>query len=648
MNASFRTAFWAMCLGLTVPMVLLVGVELTSGGRAARNSSLAAAVSNASLRSQWAIAGSKRASRDESAPRFSEKSSSPRRHVPGNDAKPETRDPTVVLGPFLELDQAAAEPEFGTAAIDNPAVATGSRPRADIIPDEIDIAPGASDDREIENRLATIQSHLDRLGRALADQPPRDPPADPVRQAAELLKQLQQARELDRIAAQFPRLTDPEPAGEIQKPAPAEKKTEPADADKPGLVPDPLPAADKKPRLSTKIYRPRYLSPGSLQSLVAPLLTPEIGKAAASDAGTDESPQAAGRDSSPAPVSAVVVRDYPEVLRKIDLLVKKLDVPPIRVMIEATAVTVSLRGNTPQGIDLQAFNAAGKSFVVTPPDGIAGSHFGTAAPPLSGASLPPASCDPALTHGFGLKCGVLKGDPRAFLTALEAAEQTRRVSSWQINVLNRQSAQVMLNDRLGAEGSAGMILKVRPVVAPGGIVHLDVRRDADHDASASGNRSAALTHLIVVPEGHTALVGGFYSERAETILILTPHVIPRTPIEGSQTRRADRPQTTTRERPIVQQAAGARSIQGPRPPNTVAPHKSVSIAPEWPAVQPSVIPEAALQPPRRLPHESTAPVRLMNNEALEKNQPTDTDVIPILELPADVEPGPTIRPAGGK
>ena len=68
MNASFRTAFWAMCLGLTVPMVLLVGVELTSGGRAARKSSLAAADSNASLRSQWASAGSNRASPEPKEP----------------------------------------------------------------------------------------------------------------------------------------------------------------------------------------------------------------------------------------------------------------------------------------------------------------------------------------------------------------------------------------------------------------------------------------------------------------------------------------------------------------------------------------------------------------------------------------------------
>ncbi len=602
MNASFRTAFWAMCLGLTVPMVLLVGVELTSGGRAARNSSLAAADSNASLRSQWAIAGSKRANRDQSAARFSEKSGSSRRREPGNDSKLESADPAVVLGPFLELDQTAAEPEHSHRV---PAVATGNHPRADIIPDEIDIAPGARpDNREIETRLASIQSHLDRLGRALADQPPRDPPADPVRQAAELLKQLQQARELDKIAAQFPKLTESEPAGEVHKPAPAEKRTEPADTDNPGLVPDPLPAANKKPRLLTKIYRPRYLSPGSLQSLVAPLLTPEIGKAAASDAGTDESAQVARGGSSPAPVSAVVVRDYPEVLRKINLLVKELDVPPTRVMIEATAVTVSLRRNPPQGIDLQA---------------------------------------------FGLKCGVLKGDPRAFLRTLEAAEQTHAVSSWQINVLDRQAAQVMLNDRLEAEGSAGMILKVRPVVAPEGVVHLDVRRDADLDAHASGNRpAAALTHLIVVPEGQTAVLGGFYSERGETILILTPHVIPATPIETGQTRRADVPQATTRVRPTVQQAAGTRSIKSPGPSKTIAPHKSAQTAPERPAVKPSVISGAGLQAPRRLPHVSVAPVRLMNNEELGKNQPTDADVIPILELPVDDEPGPTIRPAGTK
>src|SRR5262249_57737360 len=80
-----------------------------------------------------------------------------------------------------------------------------------IVPEEVN-GSGASgpDGREIEMRLANIQSRLDRLGRAIADQPPRDAPADPARQAAELLKQLRQAREPDQAAAQFPKLTEPE------------------------------------------------------------------------------------------------------------------------------------------------------------------------------------------------------------------------------------------------------------------------------------------------------------------------------------------------------------------------------------------------------------------------------------------------------
>ena len=59
MNKSFRTAFWAMCLGLTVPMVLFIGVELTPGGRAARKSILAANEYRGSLRGYWSQAQAK-------------------------------------------------------------------------------------------------------------------------------------------------------------------------------------------------------------------------------------------------------------------------------------------------------------------------------------------------------------------------------------------------------------------------------------------------------------------------------------------------------------------------------------------------------------------------------------------------------------
>jgi hypothetical protein len=668
MNASFRTAFWAMCLGLTVPMILLVGVELTSGGRANRKSSLAAGDQTASLRSQWENAPSK-GMRHRAIVAAAGKTDARREPRVGRSASA-VADSGVTLDPQLEPDQSAAEQE-PLRERRLPVLITGIRPNVEV-PDDVPFpAAPRSDSREIETRLANIQSRLDRLGHAIADQP-REPAADPARQAAELLKQLQQARELDKVAAQFPKLTEPQSDHLIGDPAPSEKATKPADADeKRGPVPEPLPAAKKKPRLYTKIYRPRHLSASALVSLVAPLLTPGIGKAGASDAGVDESTQAGGGDAPPAPVSAVVVRDYPEVLLKIDRLLKQLDVPPIPVMIEATVVTVRLRREMSHGIDLQEFNKTGQSFAITPADRVTATTSGSAAPPLSGTR------ESVLTHGMGLKCGVLKGDPHAFLSALEAAVQVRRTNAWQINVLDRQSAQVMVNDPFAAEGSSGIILKVRPVVAPGGLVTLDVRRDVDLDSSAARNRSAALTHQIVLREGQTAVAGGFYAEhlsaspasapgtgplrvtgpttrrqpevieRCETIVILTPHIVRADPVDPGQTRRTDISPSIVRRRPSAHQADGALPVKRATRARKDAPGQSVQTVHSAPADLPAKS-AASLSEPGRLPAENATTARAISSEATAAGESPDLDDIPALEvsIPADNEQGPMIRPGG--
>ena len=672
MNASFRTAFWAMCLGLTVPMVLLVGVELTSGGRASRRSSLAAADSNASLRSQWEGAALKSARRDATRPTV--KSRSPGRESAGRNARDIAADGAVVLDPQLEVDPLVPEPD---TAHDRHvrALVTGNRPRVDIVPEEIN-GSGASapDGREIEMRLANIQSRLDRLGRAIADQPPRDAPADPARQAAELLKQLQQARELDKVAAQFPKLTEPEHEDVIHESDPAGTGTKPAESgEKQGLVPEPRPAAPKKARLFTKIYRPRHLSAGALQSLVAPLLTPGIGKAGASDAGTDDAAPSAAGESSPAPVSAVVVRDYPEVLRKIDLLVRQLDIPPVPVMIEATVVTVRLSRGMPHGIDLQKFKPAG--FTIAPADRLPATAPASAASQAPGATTSPGSRGSVLTHGLGLKCGVLEGDPRAFLSTLEETLPVRRTNAWQINVLNRQPAQVMVNDPYSAEGSSGMILRVRPIVAAGGLVTLDVRRDVDLDTAAARSRSAALTHQIVLQEGQTAVAAGFYAEhlsaplasapgtgplrvtgpangrqpgvieRCETIVILTPHVV-RPGSEAGQTRRTDISPSIVRKRPTVQQAA---EMSAKTPTRKVSPGRSIRTVQGTPADLAPKTP-ATDSEPRRLPVENAAAARSVGPESTAPEETADLDEIPVIEIaiPVDKGQGPMIRPAGAK
>src|SRR5262245_25753859 len=102
MNASFRTAFWALCLGLTVPMILFVGVELASGGRPARKSGVPAADRRRSLRDLWNRPAGKIASR--------KPASNPQPHEDRLNAdralqkRPSSKpkEPTIVLGPLLE------------------------------------------------------------------------------------------------------------------------------------------------------------------------------------------------------------------------------------------------------------------------------------------------------------------------------------------------------------------------------------------------------------------------------------------------------------------------------------------------------------------------------------------------------------------
>src|SRR5262245_18589212 len=606
MNASFRTAFWALYLGLTVPMVLFVGVELTSGGNASRQAPLSAYDHRGSLRGYWQKADTKLAiraplaeakkDRPGSSPEPNGEFPIPPRIIartlgqasPKRDNAADSSESRVVLGPQLESDPAAAEPP---PARDRrvPAVVTGIRPSMQILPDPGDNSP-------LEERLKSIQLHLERLDQARSTQVRREPLVDPVKQTAELLRELRHARELEEPIAQLPRPSEPEAEDEKSEPVRKRVESSPQKQDEPIEAPRSAPeAAPKKPRTVSKIYRPRYLSGIALQALIEPLLTEGVGKAGAADADSDGSAPTRGGLASAGPPSALGVRDIPEVLRKVDRLLVDLDVPPLSVMIEATGVTVRLHNGMPQGIDLQEFNSAGQSFAVMPAEG---PSTGRSTAPFYRHSGPsPVSEASLLTHGFGLKTGVLQGDPRAFVSTLQTAAQARRVGAWQINVLDRQSAQLMLNDPFGPEGSvaqssAGTILNIRPVVTQKGLVLLAVQRAVDLDAPASGSRSAALTSQIALRAGQTAVLGGLYAEhlaahsyrtpvlgqiplvgrlfrkqsgvveRSETIVLLTPHVSYPPASGDEQTVRKDRPRSKPLGRPILKEVAVPA---GPRP-----------------------------------------------------------------------------------
>ncbi|MBI3864182.1 MAG: hypothetical protein HY290_20045 [Planctomycetia bacterium] len=563
MNASFRTAFWALCLGLTVPMVLFVGVELASGGRARRAIAGSAADQKSSLRTRLSETdskanGSRIAAVTSNADReiFSGARASKNGLADGTLRDKVVLDPPevdpadlkIVLGPGVEADPAAIGPATGRDRRVSASSVAETRPRVQILP-EIETVPAVSapSNAIIEARLAGIQQHLDKLGRAIDEKSNREFAGDPIKQATELLKQLHEAHLIQTPVTQreesADRRTNDGVAGSQQDgsatPLPVNDISSDAAAAKSVTR-----KTDPKSEPITRIYRPRYLSGSALHALVMPLLTPNLGRAGAADAGTDDATSATGGHAA-APADALVVFDVPDVLRKVDLLFQKLDTAPAHVVIEAVVLSVRINHGMPNGIDLLEFNGPGQPFAVSAVDGGFSAGAVGADDPL------------LLTRKYGLKRGILSGDPHAFLSALQAATQMRRLDAWQMTVANRQAADLMLTDPCGScnQATAGTILKIRPIVARNGEVHLDVRRDLSLDVAASGTRAAALTNLFSLHDGQTAVIGGFLAdqpaiqyyrppgvgqipvvgelfrktaeavERTETIILLTPHIV---------------------------------------------------------------------------------------------------------------------------
>lgn len=613
MNGSFRTAYWTLCLGLTIPMLLFVAVELTTGeGETAREVAAGKEGTASDRRSGEALLSESRRKGSRKVSSRRSGSRAPVELVPelGDDggespvrlgspmplgdfrgeltaeAGARTGPPRVVLGPQVETSQAAPELTISVEPLPSEPAGKVGVPARTVSRSQIDAASISSP--VIEDHLTHIRRNLDQLVEVVTEQAHRQPP-DPVEKLNELLEQI---RKFQTPVESAPAVNELPPPATLEKSTGRQIDTSKVRDAEPLRLPEkPLSVArPATPKLFTKMYRPRHIDVKSLESVVQAVLTPGTGKIGAARSGerTADDAQGGGTDT-PANWDALVVRDTTEVLRKVDRLVQELDVSPPQILIEATIVSVRLPGNTTFGIDLSEFNSTGQSFVMASADAATlGSTTG------SKSSL--------MTHGAGMKCGVLRGDVRSFLQALQAAHQTTSASAFQMSVRNKQSADLALGDSAayGGSGSAGTLLKVRPLVTRDGTIHLEVRpagQTAGAGPGAAPNRTAGITNSVTVRDGETAVIGGILDdrmvtqmfrtsaagdlpvvgkffwkeggvvERTETIVLLTPHVAyaPPPPIEGVQDtvrrKAAEGPQ---------RRAAATVTNQGPRAPSTAS------------------------------------------------------------------------------
>ena len=267
MNASFRTAFWAMCLGLTVPMMLFVGVELTSGGRTSANRKAAGVMGAGSLQSHWggesipATAGNDSDPKGQKAPRSVRRAPGPQTQADRRGGNPRQEFRGARLSPDLEPDiepdrpmnsinpapwderdagfagllNGAASPsasvmldpqlEPDSQDVDDtgviarhPTYPVSARPRSPYVPGQH--VPGGLPTSRIESQLDEIIGYLERLSAASSARSPALPVIDPMQQAADLLIRLQQARRIQDLAGQ---ILDQPPPKDAPRPVPTAK-----------------------------------------------------------------------------------------------------------------------------------------------------------------------------------------------------------------------------------------------------------------------------------------------------------------------------------------------------------------------------------------------------------------------------------------
>lgn len=294
-------------------------------------------------------------------------------------------------------------------------------------------------------------------------------------------------------------------------------------------------------RVTTRVYRPNYLTAKELANLLTPLITPGTGKISvtsppAMGIGTDST--TAGGDSL-AQQDAVVIQDYENTLVQIDQVIKELDRRPAQVSIEAVIISVTLDDQNDFGVDFQLLRD--KNNV----------RFGWGNPrinPLNGGGV----VDPN-TGGVngefqfdtgGLKFAFLDDSLGVFINALETVGDANIVASPKLLCLNKQKAEILIGQRLGYISTTvtqtystqnvefldvGTQLRLRPYISSDGLIRMEVHPELSTGAvqvqggfTLPNKTLTEVTTNVMCPDGCTVIIGGLMREELTTDVTQVP------------------------------------------------------------------------------------------------------------------------------
>ena len=322
-------------------------------------------------------------------------------------------------------------------------------------------------------------------------------------------------------------------------------------------------------RMTVKVFKLNYITAADAKTLIMPVLSQKGVISTSPDAavGIATSNSAAGGNTM-ATEDVIVVKDYPEEIEKVTEIIKKLDVRPQQVLIEATILRATLNENNALGIDFNAL--AGVDFQDL-------NSTSTAYQNLTIGDVPSAQLSEA-GAGFrtdfrgrvppgGLSIGFIFNEIALFIRALESVTDVAVLANPKLLVMNKQRGEVMVGNRDGylttviTETAAtqtvefietGTQLVVRPYIATDGYVRLEIHpEDSTGGVTADQlpfEQTTECTSNVLVKDGHTIVIGGLFRERTSNNRAQVP-LVGNIPVLGHLF--SGRVEATTREEVII-------------------------------------------------------------------------------------------------
>jgi general secretion pathway protein D len=240
---------------------------------------------------------------------------------------------------------------------------------------------------------------------------------------------------------------------------------------------------------------------------------------------------------------------------RIEAAIKKLDIEPLQVQIEARILEVSLSGQLNYGVQWYLTGLIGTA------DGSAQANgqYPYAYPPGSGPSFTGNSHDRHRlelgatgsmkpTNDSGFFYSFLNKNFEVAINALETSGQAKSLAAPSLLVANNQEAQINVGTQIpivqtyyngfntvgttgtsstiGTTGSVqylntGVTLDVKPRVNPGGLVYLDIQQEVSNPGPAAAGANPPINQRLIqtqvaVQSGETLLLGGLIQDNQTT------------------------------------------------------------------------------------------------------------------------------------